>query len=189
MHRIMKYILGKKLGMTTIYNDDGAQNVTLIDCADNTVCGIRTKDIDQYEAVCLEVPKTAKKKHRREFRETESTLKVGDEVTVDIFESGEKVSVSGVSKGKGFQGVVKRHGFAGGPATHGHRHALRSPGSIGSAYPQHVIKGKRMAGRMGSDRITTKNITVVQIDIEKNIIALKGAVPGVTGRIVEVHTQ
>lgn len=185
----MKFILGKKLGMTTIYNDDGAQNVTLVDCADNTVCAVRTKEKDQYEAVCLEVPKTAKKKHQKEFRTEGSELKAGDAVSVDIFEEGEEVSVRGISKGKGFQGVVKRHGFAGGPATHGHRHALRAPGSIGSAYPQHVIKGKRMAGRMGSDRITTRNIKVVHIDKEKNIIALKGAVPGVAGRIVEVSAQ
>ena len=97
--------------------------------------------------------------------------------------------VSAVTKAKGFQGVVKRHGFKGGPATHGHRHALRAPGSIGSAYPQHVIKGKKMAGRTGGNYSTVRNLKIVAIDKETNMIALKGAVPGVAGRIVEIVSE
>ena len=105
---------------------------------------------------------------------------------VSIFEIGDKVKVSGISKAKGFQGVVKRHGFAGGPASHGGKHNLRQPGSIGSGFPEHVMKGKRMAGRMGGERITSKNLKIVFIDKEKNILGLEGAVPGVAGRVVEI---
>ena len=110
-------------------------------------------------------------------------------VTVKQFEVGDTVIVVGTSKGKGFQGVVKRHGFKGGPASHGHRHSLRQAGSSGSAYPQHVVKGKRMAGRMGSDRVTVKNLSIMWIDEEKNVLAVKGAVPGAKGSVVEIISE
>jgi len=184
----MSFILGKKLGMTTIYDEAGAHNVTLVECSPCTVSAVRTDEKDGYTAVQVETDKTAKKKFRKEFRVDElGETKKGDTLNVSAFEEGKKVVVSGVSKAKGFQGVVKRHGFAGSPATHGHRHDLRAPGSIGSAFPQHVIKGKKMAGRMGGERLTVKNLTVVKVDAENNIIALKGAVPGVNGRIVEIR--
>jgi large subunit ribosomal protein L3 len=97
--------------------------------------------------------------------------------------------VSGITKAKGFQGVVKRHGFKGSPKTHGHKHDLRAPGAIGAGFPEHVVKGKRMAGRMGGTRSTSKNLKIVHIDREKNILGVKGSVPGVVGRIVEIHNK
>lgn len=185
----MKYILGKKIGMTTLYDKaQGALNVTLIECQPNTVSVLRTQEKNGYSAVQLELAKTKKVTHRKEFRlDADATVAVGDQITVENFEIGGLVQVSGIAKGKGFQGVVKRHGFAGAPATHGHKHDHRAPGSIGAQQPQHVIKGKRMAGRMGGKRSTTKNIKIVYIDAEKNIMGVLGAVPGVVGRIVEVR--
>jgi len=183
----MKFILGKKSGMTTIYNEEGAQNVTLVNVVPNTVDVIRNEDRDGYRAVRLSIDKTKNIKHTKEFRVNKiDAFKEKDTISVDIFEVGDKVRVSAISKAKGFQGVVKRHGFKGGPATHGHRHVLRSGGSIGSAYPQHVLKGKKMAGRMGGNRSTAPNLTVIAVDKETNMIALKGAVPGVAGRVVEI---
>lgn len=179
--------------MTTIYDKDkGALNVTLIECAPNKVSLIRNEEKDGYSAIQLTIKKTNKKDLKREFRvldKEESDLKKGDEITVDKFEIDERVNVAGTTKAKGFQGVMKRHGFHGSPATHGHRHDHRAPGSIGSAYPQHVIKGKKMAGRMGGDRNTTKNLKVAYIDKENNLIGLKGSVPGVNGRIVEIFAN
>ncbi len=183
----MKFVLGKKSGMTTIYNEDGAQNVTLVTVVPNLIDKIRNEERDGYKAVRLSIDKTKNIKHVKEFRvDNIKDYKEKDTISVDVFEVGDKVRVSAISKAKGFQGVVKRHGFKGGPATHGHRHALRSPGSIGSAYPQHVLKGKKMAGRMGGNRITASNLQVVAVDKENNMIAIKGAVPGVAGRIVEI---
>ncbi len=187
----MKAILGKKVGMTTIYDKEkGAVNVTLVECVPSTVSATRTEKRDGYTAIQLSTPKTTKKTTKKEFRvEADGLLEVGGNVTVDTFSVGDRVSVSGVTKAKGFQGVVKRHGFAGGPASHGHRHALRQAGSIGSAFPQHVIKGKRMAGRMGGENHTTAGLTVALVDAEKNLIAVKGAVPGVIGRVVAITQQ
>ncbi|PID51747.1 MAG: 50S ribosomal protein L3 [Candidatus Moraniibacteriota bacterium] len=183
----MKFVLGKKSGMTTIYNDDGAQNVTLITVEPNTVDLIRDEEKDGYRAVRLSMQKTAQKTYTREFRVDEDvTLKKGDTVDASIFAVGDTVNVAACSKAKGFQGVVKRHGFKGGPASHGHRHVLRTPGSIGSAYPQHVLKGRKMAGRMGGTRVTARGLKVVDVDVENNMIAVKGAVPGVAGRPVEI---
>ncbi len=116
-------------------------------------------------------------------------FKVGDKLDVASFEKGDKVSVKGISKGKGFQGVVKRHGFGGAPASHGHRHDLRAPGSIGSAFPERVMKGKKMAGRMGGKSVTAKNLTVALIDKERNLLAVRGAVPGSRGTLVIVAKQ
>lgn len=183
----MKFVLGKKSGMTTIYNEDGAQNVTLVTVEPNIVDLIRNEEKDGYNAVRLSIDKTPNVKFKKEFRvESTDDFKKDDKVAVDVFEVGDTVKVSAISKAKGFQGVVKRHGFKGGPATHGHRHVLRAPGSIGSAYPQHVLKGKKMAGRTGGERSTSMNLKVVAVDVEKNMIAVKGAVPGVAGRVVEI---
>jgi large subunit ribosomal protein L3 len=178
-----KFILGKKLGMTTIYEEDGAKNVTLVECGAK-VSLIRTKEKDGYSAVQLKVTGKGKKK---EFRIDTSDLKEGASVDVSVFEVGEKVNASAIAKAKGFQGVVKRHGFAGSPASHGHKHDLRAPGAIGSGYPEHVIKGKRMAGRMGGKRSTMKNIKIIHIDKDKNLLALEGAVPGNPGVMVEIR--
>lgn len=183
-----KFILGKKLGMTTIYDKEaGALNVTLIECGENKISFLRTKEKDGYDAVRLEAPKTKNKTHKKEFRIEEPVdFNVGDAVGIDAFVIGDKVKISGIAKAKGFQGVVKRHGFKGAPKTHGHKHDHRAPGSIGAQQPQHVIKGKRMAGRMGGKRTSSLNVKVVFIDKEKNLLGVKGAVPGVAGRMVEI---
>jgi len=184
-----KCILGKKIGMTTIHTEDKeALNVTLVECL-SKVSLLRTEEKNGYSAIQIEIPKTKKRIYKKEFKiekAEEEAMKVGDEIGIDVFEIGEKVKVSGITKAKGFQGVVKRHGFKGSPKSHGHKHDLRAPGSIGSGFPEHVVKGKRMAGRMGGKRATSKNIEIVYIDKEKNIIGLKGAVPGVAGRVVEI---
>ncbi|HRY82666.1 MAG TPA: 50S ribosomal protein L3 [Candidatus Moranbacteria bacterium] len=182
-----KFILGKKLGMTTIYGENGAENVTLVECGAK-VSLVKNQEKDGYTAIQLEIDKTKNKKFRKEFRVEESKLEKDAMLDVSIFEIGDKVKISAIAKAKGFQGVVKRHGFKGAPKSHGHKHDLRAPGSIGSGFPEHVVKGKRMAGRMGGKRATSKNIKVVFIDKEKNILGLKGAVPGVAGRVVEIES-
>ena len=186
----MKCILGKKLGMTTLYDEKkGAITVTLLECSPNNVSFIRNVDKDGYTAVQLETKKTEKVMFRKEFRCKVNEIKdfsLGNSVTVDVFSSGDKVVVSGTTKAKGFQGVMKRHGFHGSPATHGHRHDHRAPGSIGSAYPQHVLKGKKMAGRMGGVHHTSGALEIVLVDSSKNLIGVAGSVAGVSGRIVEI---
>jgi large subunit ribosomal protein L3 len=184
-----KFILGKKLGMTTIYDQEKkAQNVTLVECLSNKISLLKTEEKDGYKSVQIEMPKTAKRTVKREFRVDEmgENFAIGNEVKVDQFEIGDKVKVSGITKAKGFQGVVKRHGFKGAPQTHGHKHDLRAPGSIGATYPEHVMKGRRMAGRMGGERSTVKNVKIAFIDKEKNLLGVKGAVPGIPGGIVEI---
>lgn len=184
-----KFILGKKIGMTTIYDDaKKAYNMTLVECGAK-VSHLRTQEKDGYGAVQIEISKTKKRSLRKEFVIEKSEMKIGDEINVDIFEIGEEVSVSGITKAKGFQGVVKRHGFAGSMKSHGHKHDLRAPGSIGSGYPEHVIKGKRMAGRMGGKRATSENLKVVYLNKEKNLIGLNGAVPGIPGAVVEIYKK
>jgi large subunit ribosomal protein L3 len=193
----MKYILGKKLGMSTIYDEKlGALNVTLVECAPNFVTQIRSNDKDGYSAIQIGIAsenrkvKSEKLKNKylkiKEFKAETKDLKIGDKVDISQFEVGDKVKVSGISKAKGFQGVVKRHGFKGSPKSHGHKHDLRAPGSIGATFPEHVIKGKRMAGRMGGERTSSLNLKIAAIDKENNILFLKGAVPGVRGRIIEI---
>jgi large subunit ribosomal protein L3 len=186
---MVKAILGKKIGMTTIYTEEKeALNVTLVECF-SKISLVRTEEKNGYSAVQVEISKTKNRTFRKEFKiskEEENKVQTGEEIKVDVFELGEKVKVSGITKAKGFQGVVKRHGFKGAPKSHGHKHDLRAPGSIGSGFPEHVTKGKRMAGRMGGKRATSKNVKVVFIDKEKNLIGVKGAVPGVAGRIVEI---
>jgi large subunit ribosomal protein L3 len=186
---MVKAILGKKIGMTTINTEEKeALNVTLVECF-SKISLVRTEEKNGYSAVQVEISKTKNRTFRKEFKiskEEENKVQTGEEIKVDVFELGEKVKVSGITKAKGFQGVVKRHGFKGAPKSHGHKHDLRAPGSIGSGFPEHVTKGKRMAGRMGGKRATSKNVKVVFIDKEKNLIGVKGAVPGVAGRIVEI---
>jgi large subunit ribosomal protein L3 len=187
----MKAILGQKVGMTRVYNDAGnAVPVTLVKVGPCAVTGMRTDEKDGYTAVQLgyRLNKKAKKdsvsardySFVREFKgfDLSDEIKESGIVDVNIFEVGDVVSVTGNTKGKGFTGVVKRHGFAGAPKTHGHKHDLRKPGSIGSAFPQHVVKGKKMAGRSGNVQVTTKNHQIVDIDPENNIIAVSGSIPG-----------
>lgn len=187
--KMTKFILGRKLGMTTVYNENGgALNVTLVECVPNKVSLIRSEEKDGYNSIQLEIDKTENKKLKKEFRIEKGTeLKVGDEIKIDIFELGEKVIVSGINKAKGFQGVMKRHGFHGSDKTHGHKHDWRAPGSIGATFPEHVIKGKKMAGRMGGERVSVRNLKIAYLDKEKNILGLKGSVPGVNGRMIEIR--
>lgn len=201
----MKFIIGKKLGMTTIFDENkGALNVTLITCDPNKVVVNRTLEKDGYLAVQVETKKTEKKSVRREFRIDRAITKsdraeavkelvkelekypVASELSVAQFVVGDKVNISGITKSKGFQGVVKRHGFAGGRKSHGGKHDLRKPGSLGPTFPEHVIKGRRMAGRMGGENMTVMNLSVVLVDEAKGLIAVRGAVPGVNGRLVKV---
>lgn len=188
----MKFLLAKKLGMTTLYGKGVAENVTLLEASDNIVTALRNKEKDGYIAVQVGMDKNTKNEKKgfkavNEFR-TENTegYEIGKKLSVEQFRTGDKVNLQGISKGKGFQGVVKRHGFAGSPASHGHRHALRSPGSIGSAFPERVMKGKKMAGRMGGNNVTMENTKVALIDKERNIIAVKGSVPGTKGTVVRI---
>ena len=186
----MKFILGKKIGMTTIYTEEKAQNVTLVDTNENKVSDLKSEEKDGYIAVQVTLKTIAEKSVVKEFRVNEiGEIKKGDNVNLDGFSEGDKVIISSISKGKGYQGVVKRHNFAGSPASHGHRHDLRAPGSIGSAFPERVMKGKRMAGRMGSQSVTVKNLEVVKIDAEKGVMAIKGAIPGNSGNIVKIINQ
>ncbi len=207
----MRGILGKKLGMTSIFDEDGKLiPCTIIEAGPCKVLQKRTKDRDGYEALQLgfedrpvkNVNKpdmgqfkkfnTTPLRPLREFKGFDQTeLDTGDVITVDMFKVGEKVTVSGTSKGKGFQGVMKRHGFGGvGGATHGQHNRLRAPGSIGSSsYPSRVFRGMRMGGRTGGARITYKNLTVLRIIPESNILIIKGAVAGAKTGLLEIFTQ
>jgi large subunit ribosomal protein L3 len=201
----MKFIIGKKLGMTTLFDEEkGALNVTLIACDANTVTATRTIEKDGYLAVQMETQKTAKKTVRKEFRidraitlENRAEVKkelakelekfpVAGAITVSQFSVGDKVNVAGITKSKGFQGVVKRHGFGGQMTSHGRKHDIRKPGSIGATFPEHVIKGRRMAGRMGGENMTALNLSVVYVNEAEGLIGVRGAVPGVNGRVVKV---
>lgn len=194
----MKFILGKKIGMTQVFDDNGdVVPVTLVEAGPCVVTQIKTEENDGYKSVQVGFDKLKEKKVKKpqmekpfrflcEFKAETDNLKEGEEINVSIFEKGDKVKISGKSKGKGFQGVVKRHGFSGQSRTHGTKHDERRGGSIGSAYPQRVMKGRRMPGRMGSDRTTIKNLEIVKVDPEENTLAIKGAVPGGKGNILEI---
>jgi large subunit ribosomal protein L3 len=204
----MAAILAKKLGMTQLFLEDGkVERVTVLEAGPCPVTAIRTFERDGYEAVQLAFGATKEKhltraelghlrkadappmRHLVEFRDEAGELTVGETVTADAFEVGQTVKVSGTSKGKGFQGTIKRHGFASGPKSHG-SHNVRAPGSIGaSATPSRVMKGLRGAGQMGNKRITQRGLTVVQVDSERNLLVLRGAVPGPRNGIVEVRTD
>ena len=197
----MKFLLGKKLGMTTLHDGVVSENVTLVSCEPNNVTAVRTIDKDGYAAVQVETKKTSRKTMKKEFRppvtakgkdEERATqllgeVKPGDVVSVSMFEAGDIVDVLGVTKAKGFQGVVKRHGFKGQTTSHGRKHDIRKPGSIGATFPEHVVKGRRMAGRMGGDNFTIRGLRVISVDTEKGLIAVRGAVPGVNGGIVGIR--
>ena len=195
----MSGLIGKKIGMTSIFDENG-KNVpcTVLEAGPCVVTQVRTEEVDGYKALQLGFDDKAEKRANKaetghykkagtspkkkvvEFQGFEGDYKLGDTVGVDLFQEGEFVDVVGTSKGKGFQGVVKRHGFGGvGQATHGQHNRLRAPGSIGAAsYPSKVVKGLRMAGRMGGDRVTALNLRVLKVVPEKNLLVVKGCVPG-----------
>ncbi len=204
----MKGIIGKKIGMTSIFGADGKQTAcTIVEVAPNTVTQIKTQETDGYSAVQLAIgdkkekhatkaeinhfakAQTPAKKFVKEFRNYSIEKNLGETVTLDIFSEGDSVEVVGTTKGKDFQGVVKRHGFSGvGEASHGQHDRQRAPGSIGgSSYPSRVFKGMRMAGRMGGDRVKMKGLKVVKIFSEKNYILISGSVPGHNGSIVLIQ--
>lgn len=186
----MKCIVGKKLGMTSLYDPKkGARTLTLLECLPNVVSLLRTMERDGYTSVQISYPITTRKQGKKEFRikKDAQTMEMGTEISLGMFSEGERVIIIGTTKGKGFQGVVKRHGFHGSDQTHGHKHDHRAPGSIGSSFPEHVIKGKRMGGRMGGDNCTKRSF-IEYIDASKNIIGIRGAVPGSIGSIVSVQS-
>jgi len=199
----MKFILGEKIEMSQIFNDKGkVVPVTLIKCGPCYVTQIKKKEEkDGYDAVQIgfekiekknKIKKTSKGKEFRYIKEQriadDEQYKIGDKIDVSIFKEGDAVKVSGISKGKGFQGGVKRWGFHGRNATHGVKHEQRTLGSVGSSFPQRVIKGKKMPGRMGAERVSVKNLKVAKIDKENNLLAVKGAVPGRRGTLLEIRT-
>ena len=204
----MNGIIGKKLGMTSIFSADGKRLAcTVVEAGPCVVTQVKTQDTDGYQAVQLAwgdkkdkhtssamkghfaKSKSTPKRVVMEFRDIDSLPELGSVVDVNLFETGEYVSVVGKAKGKGFQGVVKRHGFAGvGEATHGQHNRLRAPGSIGAcSFPGRVFKGMRMAGRMGNDRVKTKGLTVLKLFPEKNYLLVSGSVPGHNGSIVLIQ--
>ena len=195
----MPFILGKKLKMSQIFDEDGKViPITLIQAGPCFVTQIKQKEKDGYNALQIGFGKKKKAKktdkdkefhYLRESRDEKQELKVGDKIDVSIFKEGDKVKVSGISKGKGFQGAVKRYGFHGKSASHGVKHEHRTLGSVGSTDAARVFKGKKMPGRMGYERITRKDLKVVKIDIENNLIAVKGAVPGRQGTLLEITNQ
>jgi large subunit ribosomal protein L3 len=204
----MSAILAKKLGMTQVFQQDGSvARVTVLQAGPCPVTAIRTSERDGYDAVQLAFG-AAKEKHLSkaelghlkkadappmsrvvEFRDEVGELVLGEKVTVEAFEVGARVKVSGTSKGKGFQGTIKRHNFASGPKSHG-SHNVRAPGSIGaSATPSRVLKGIRGPGQMGNRRVTQKGLEIVSVDAKENLLLLRGSVPGPTGSIVEVRSD
>jgi large subunit ribosomal protein L3 len=209
----MAAILGKKLGMTQVFREDGTVvPVTVIEAGPCKVTAVRQSDQDGYAAVQLAFDEVKEGKltraeeghtkkagappmrHLVEFRDEDLGVedegpKIGDEVTVASFEAGQRVKVSGISVGKGFQGGIKRHNFSRGPVSHG-SHNVRAPGSIGaSAFPARVFKGMRMPGQMGSRRVTQKGLEVTDIDADRNLLLIKGSVPGSRNAVVEVRTD
>jgi large subunit ribosomal protein L3 len=204
----MKFILGTKTGMTQVFDENGiCQAATVLKADPITVAQVKTADSDGYAAV--QVAQGEQKESRvakaqkahfggavavaREFRpgfERDADIdgvEKGATVDVSAFEPGDTIAVSAISKGKGFQGVVKRHGFKGGRRSHGQKHSEREPGSIGQTGINRVLKGMRMAGRMGSDKVTVKNLTVLQVNKDENLLVIKGAIPGRKGTLVEVY--
>jgi large subunit ribosomal protein L3 len=204
----MPALLGRKLGMTQVFGEDGrVERVTVVEAGPCHVTGIRTDDRDGYEAVQLAFGAVKEKRITRaerghlkkadappsrrlaEFRDEAGELQVGETVTVEVFEKGQTVKVSGTSKGKGFQGTIKRHNFSRGPVSHG-SHNVRAPGSIGaSATPSRVFKGIRGPGQMGHKRVTQRGLEVVDVMPDQNLLLLRGSVPGPRGSIVEIRTD
>jgi large subunit ribosomal protein L3 len=204
----MAAILAKKIGMTQVFQEDGkVERVTVLEAGPCPVTAIRNEERDGYAAVQLAFGQAKEKhlskpelghlkkagasahKHLVEFRDEAGELQMGDTVTVETFNAGDKVKISGTSKGKGFQGTIKRHNFHRGPKTHG-SHNYRAPGSIGaSAWPARVMKGIRGPGHMGDARVTQRGVTVVDVIADQNLLLVRGAVPGAKGGIVEVRTD
>ena len=202
----MKFIIGTKEQMTQFFTEEGVViPATIISVPQATVTQVRTMEKDGYEGVQIASGERKEKninkaqighfagkgnfRFVKEFRlkkDDSSELQTGDTIDASIFEVGDIVAVSGTSKGKGFQGVVKRHNFSGAPTSHGHRHDTRRPGSIGATGPQRVFKGTRMAGRTGSDRITVKNLEILAVDVKNEQLLVKGALPGRRGTVIEV---
>ncbi len=198
----------KKVGMTSIFDENG-KNIpcTIIEAGPCVVTQVRTKEVDGYDALQLGFDDKAEKRATKaelghfkkagtsvkkkvvEFQGFEDNYKLGDTITVDFFTEGEFVDITGVSKGKGFQGVVRRHGFGGvGQTTHGQHNRLRAPGSVGaSSYPSRVFKGMRMAGRMGAEKVTVQNLKVLKVVAEKNLLVVKGCIPGHKNAYVTIH--
>ncbi|MBI2055808.1 MAG: 50S ribosomal protein L3 [Candidatus Sungbacteria bacterium] len=204
----MKFILGEKIDMSQLFDKQGnAVPVTLVRVTPNVVTQVKTQEKDGYVSVQVGFGERKSKnirkpqighmkelgnfQHLREFRLAEAgALNRGDKIDASVFAEGDTVKVSGISKSKGFQGVVKRHGFRGAPATHGTKHAHREPGAIGGAGGRaggRVVKGMRMAGRMGGNRNTVSNLKIVKVDAENNVIAVLGAVPGRRGVLLEIR--
>ncbi len=199
----MKFILAKKVEMSQVFDGQGRVHpVTWLLAGPIFITQKKSAEKDGYVSVQVgfgsKKEKNIKKPQKKlgnfegfkEFRPLTSNVslpEVGDKVDVSVFKEGDAVNVSGTSKGKGFQGVVKRHGFAGGPRTHGQKHSEREPGSIGATWPQRVLKGRRMPGRMGGDRVTVRNLKVIKIIPEKNLMAIEGAIPGNRGSLVEIR--
>lgn len=192
--------------MSQIWKDDKVIPVTLVEAGPITVTQIRTKEKDGYKAIQVGFDASKKRlnkpmaghlkklgnfKYLKEFKINDEgqEYKANDVLDISQFHEGDKVKVSGLSKGRGFQGTVKRHGFHGGPKTHGQKDRLRAPGSIGATAPQRVMPGRKMAGRMGQERTTMKNSEIAEIDKKNNILMLKGAVPGMKGTILEIVTK
>lgn len=201
----MKFILGTKQNMTQVFDGEGnVHPATVISAGPVSVTALKTTDKDGYEATQVGYGTQKKKninkaqqglgefRHLREFRKNggEESHTVGDTIDVSVFKEGDVITVSAISKGKGFQGVVKRHGFGGGRRTHGQKHSEREPGSIGGGGRAggRVVKGMRMAGRMGGDRVTVKNLKVLQVHPEDNTLVVRGAVPGHRGTLVEIRS-
>src|SRR3989338_8144777 len=205
----MKCILGKKLFMTQIFNKDGTVvPVTVVQAGPCYITQVKSIKKDVYSAIQIgffetrvgrmtkpqagHLKKVGKNlRYLCEFRlskDSEKEYKIGEAITVETLTKGEKVSVTTKSKGKGFQGVVRRHGFAGSPATHGHKDQLRMPGSIGATDPQRVFKGKRMGGQMGNQQVTLKNLTIARVEVEKGLLYLMGGVPGARGALLKIKT-
>ena len=204
----MSGLIGKKIGMTSLYDEKGNNLAcTIIEAGPCVVTQIKNEEKDGYNSIQLgfldkkerninkaeaghfKNAKTAPKSNLFEFKNFENELSVGDVLNVDHFSEGEFVDISGTSKGKGFQGVVKRHGFAGvGQSTHGQHNRLRAPGSIGAAsYPARVFKGMKMAGQMGNEKVTVQNLKVIKVVPEKNLLVIKGCVPGHKNSIVTIR--
>ena len=204
----MSGLIAKKVGMTSIFDENG-KNIpcTIIEAGPCVVTQVRTKEVDGYDALQLGFDDKAEKRATKaelghfkkagtsvkkkvvEFQGFEDNYKLGDTITVDFFTEGEFVDITGVSKGKGFQGVVRRHGFGGvGQTTHGQHNRLRAPGSVGaSSYPSRVFKGMRMAGRMGAEKVTVQNLKVLKVVAEKNLLVVKGCIPGHKNAYVTIH--
>ncbi|MFN2153278.1 MAG: 50S ribosomal protein L3 [Anaerolineales bacterium] len=203
---MLKGLLGKKIGMTQIFDENGAAiPVTIIEAGPCYVTQIREVETDGYSAVQLGFEEAKPKRltggqlghlkrndiaplrYLREFRTKDADLSTGDQLTVSVFETGDHVDITGTSKGRGFAGVVKRHGFAGGPKTHGQSDRQRATGSIGATSgTARVFKGKRMPGHMGNQRVTSQNLKIVLIDTERNLIGVRGAVPGPKGGLLVI---